>query len=189
MTTGHDITIQRGATYRKPFLFQQPEILFRRVTEFRRTSPIEIVSVAHGIPDQWPIWLEDVKGAASLQRSRPAVPMLSSRIDADTLDLPSTDGFGSTAASGTLVYHAPVDLAGATARMSFWLPDGTLATDYTETSGLVIDPLGRITLDLTAATTLALTWDNATYELDVTFPDATVLHYDMGNVMVTGRMP
>lgn len=187
MTTGHDIVIQRGATFRKPFLFQLPELLFRRATEFRRTSPIEIVSVAHGIPDQWPFWLEDVKGDTSLQRARPATPLLSKTLDADTVALPSTDGFGSMAASGTLVYRPPVDLTGATAVISFWLPDGTKAVEYTGADGLAIDPLGRVTLEITSAQTAAFTWDNATYELDLTFPDATVLRYDMGNVMVTGR--
>lgn len=187
MTTGHDITIQRRATFRKPFLFQLPELLFRQVSEFRSTSPIEAVSVAHGLPDQWPYWLENVKGQVSLERSRPSTPLLSKVPDPDTVAIPSTNGFGNTAMSATLVYRPPVDLTGATASMTFWAPDGTQLEEYTEVAGLVIDPFGRITLDLAAATTQAFAWDNATYELDITFADATVVHYALGNVMVEGR--
>lgn len=191
MSTSHDLQIQRGATFRQPFLFQGTRPEFRVIEAFRRTAPVEIDVPGHDVPNDWPIWLEDVSGAdaSMISRPRPQIPVMSEAPTADTLVLPGTNGRSVNLSGGTVVFLPPIQFAaGTTAAMTFYDPAGELVLTLTETDGLTISEQGRIVAEISAAVTAALLWDNATYELDITFPDATVQHFDMGSVIVNGRI-
>lgn len=191
MSTSHDLQIQRGATFRQPFLFQGTRPEFRVIEAFRRTAPVEIDVPGHGVPNDWPIWLEDVSGAdaSMISRPRPQIPVMSEAPTADTLVLPGTNGRSVSLSGGTVVFMPPIQFAaGTTAAMTFYDPAGELVLTLTEADGLTISEQGRIVAEISAAVTAGLLWDNATYELDITFPDATVQHFDMGSVIVNGRI-
>lgn len=191
MSTSHDLQIQRGATFRQPFLFQGTRPEFRVIEAFQRTAPVVIDVPGHGIPNDWPIWLEDVSGAdaSMVSRPRPQIPVMSEAPDLDTLLLPGTNGLSLSISGGTIVFLPPVQFGpGTTAAMRFYSPAGEMVLELTEADGLTVQEQGRIVAEIAAAATAAIDWDNATYELDITFPDATVQHFDMGSVIVNGRI-
>lgn len=188
-----NLTIQRGASLSQPFIFPQDELVYRTIQEIHKTSPVSLTVPAHGLPDDWPAWVENISGASArhIERERPQQPRMVNAPDADTLELPGTSGYALQASGGQVVFYPPTRFENLTAAVfSFWGKDDDgndqLLLQVTEADGVTVDPAGRITLRLTGAQTSALTWDNAAYELTFTL-DGESRFFAMGDVLVVGR--
>ncbi|TLX54859.1 hypothetical protein DN824_20465 [Stutzerimonas nosocomialis] len=176
-----DLCIAQGATYSKPLLLMQPDFAYRPIAAFLQTAPARLTVPGHGLPGDWPTWIEGVSRWGVINRDKEREPFRVAKvIDADTVEYNALNGIGNNAAGGFLVYRLPVELAGARARMQVRDRAGALLLDLsTEAGGLVIGT-GRITLTLTAAQTAALTWTEGRYDLEVEFADGTVQRWAEG---------
>lgn len=190
-----NLTIQRGASLAQPYIFPQEDLVFKTIEQIHKTSPVTFTITAHGLPSDWPAWIESISGASArlLERERPQQPRMLGAPDADTLSVPGTSGYALQASGGQVVFYPPTRLDNATAAtFRFWNKDDdgndVMVLEVTEANGVTVDPAGRITLNLPGATTAAIEWDNATYELTFSM-DGQDYFFEMGDVMVIGRLP
>ena len=91
--------------------------------------------------------------------------------------------------AGTPKNAAPVDLTGCKARAQF---RGELESDTvlleltTENQRIVLGgPTGEIRIVISATDTTALNWPTGVYDLEVEFPDGTVVRRMAGSVVVS----
>lgn len=181
----HDLRIEQGSTLRDSLRLMQPRYEYRPIASLGG-SPLHL-TVDHGLPGDWLVWVEGVSGMQGINRSpRTEKPHRVKVIDPATLEINALSAFGLSPSGGQLIYKPPVDLTGATARMQIraQLGGAVLLELTTENGALAITGLGTITRTLSAAQTAALTWTDGVYDLEVQFPDNTVQRYLQGAVTV-----
>lgn len=182
----HDLRIEQGSTLRDTLRLMQPRYEYRPITGISG-SPLRL-TVDHGLPGDWLVWVEGVSGMQGINRSpRTEKPHRVKVIDPATLEINALSAFGLSPSGGQLIYKPPVDLTGATARMQIraQLGGAVLLELTTENGALAITGLGTITRTLSAAQTAALAWTEAVYDLEVQYPDGTVQRYLQGAVTVS----
>lgn len=182
-----DLPVTKGATLRKPLLLMQPTYTYRPITLIEPTAPLRLTVPAHGLPGDWPTWVEGVNQWSALNREKGREGFRIARvIDADTIEYNELNGIGQRAQGGTLVYQLPVDLAGCRGVLLI-TPDAGQAIELTtENGGLAIAGLGRLLLEMTAEQTAVIDWSEARYNLDITFSDGSVQRWLQGRVTVNG---
>lgn len=181
----HDLRIEQGSTLRDSLRLMQPRYEYRPIASLGG-APLHL-TVDHGLPGDWLVWVEGVSGMQGINRSpRTEKPHRVKVIDPATLEINALSAFGLSPSGGQLIYKPPVDLTGATARMQIraQLGGAVLLELTTENGALAITGLGTITRTLSAAQTAALTWTDGVYDLEVQFPDGTVQRYMQGAVTV-----
>lgn len=182
----HDLRIEQGSTLRDSLRLMQPRYEYRPITAIGG-SPVRL-TVDHGLPGDWLVWVEGVSGMQGINRSpRTEKPHRVKVIDPATLEINALSAFGLSPSGGQLIYKPPVDLTGATARMQIraQLGGAVLLELTTENGALAITGLGTITRTLSAAQTAALAWTEGVYDLEVQYPDGTVQRYLQGAVTVS----
>lgn len=182
----HDLRIEQGSTLRDSLRLMQPRYEYRPIASLGG-APLHL-TVDHGLPGDWLVWVEGVSGMQGINRSpRTEKPHRVKVIDPATLEINALSAFGLSPSGGQLIYKPPVDLTGATARMQIraQLGGAVLLELTTENGALAITGLGTITRTLSAAQTAALTWTEAVYDLEVQYPDGTVQRYLQGAVTVS----
>lgn len=89
----------------------------------------------------------------------------------------------------TQAVAVPVDLTGCTARMQAresFESDVVLLGLTTENGGIILGgPSGEIRLHISAVDTAALSWRGALYDLEIVFPDGTVIRRMQGKIVVS----
>ena len=182
-----DLRIIQGATLRKPLLLMQPVFAYKPITTIQQTAPLRITVAGHGLPDGWPTWVEGSRGFAGLNRDKGRErPRLAKVIDADTLEYNELNGIGQAASGGQLIYRLPLDLTGASARMTIRSIAGTqLLALSTASGGLAIAGPGRLLLELSAEQTAALTWTQGLYDLELVMADGSVDRWAEGEATVS----
>lgn len=180
-----DLHIVQGATLRDTLRLMQPRYEYRPITGISG-SPLRL-TVDHGLPGNWLVWVEGVSNMQGVNRSQRERPHRVTVIDADTLEINALSAFGLNPSDGQLIYKPPVDLAGATARMQIRAGVGgaLLLELNTENGGLAITGPGTLTRTMSAAQTAALTWTDGVYDLEVEYADGTVQRYLQGAVTVS----
>lgn len=159
-----DITVTRGATWRKLFTIMQPEYAYRPIVSVNQTAPLTL-TVEHQLPlPRWPIWIEgstssDLNTDKKRQRFR-----IATVIDENTIELNGINGHNVKATSGYLVYQLPVDFEGCAA--SLVITSAAADIELTVSSGLDLG-IGFISAELTDAQTQNLA-PLSTYGLWVT---------------------
>lgn len=89
----------------------------------------------------------------------------------------------------TVADSTPVDLTGCTARMQVrerLASDTALLELTTENGGIALGGAdGTITMQMSAADTTAIEWRRGVYDLEIEFPDGTVIRRLQGRVTVS----
>lgn len=182
----HDLHIVQGSTLRDTLRLMQPRYEYRPITALGG-SPLRL-TVDHGLPGSWLVWVEGVSGMQGINRSpRTEKPHRVKVIDPATLEINALSAFGLSPSGGQLIYKPPVDLTGANARMQIraGLGGALLLELNTENGGLAITGPGTLTRTMSAAQTAALTWADGVYDLEVEYADGTVQRYLQGTVTVS----
>lgn len=182
-----DLRIVQGATLRDTLRIMQPRFEYRPITAISAVAPVRL-TVDHDLPGNWLVWIQGVQQMQELNRApRRELPHRAEVIDASTLEINALSAVGRLPTGGQLIYQPPVDLAGATAQMQIRdNPGGAVLLELSTTAGgLTITGAGTIERTLSAAVTAAITWRDAVYDLEVTYPDGTVHRYFEGAVSVS----
>jgi len=177
-----DLPVTKGATLRKPLLLMQPTYTYRPIEAIQQTAPLRLTVPAHGLPGDWPTWVEGSSWSALNRDKQREDPRVAKRVDADTVEYNEINGLGQRAQGGVLVYQLPVDLTGCTAVLLIIPVAGQPIELTTENGGLEITGLGRIMMEMTPAQTAGEALDGARFSFDITFSDGSVLRWWQGKV-------
>ena len=164
------LRIHKGATFRARLRVMQPSLEYRDITGIAATAPVRL-TVEHGLPADWPVWVERVQQLPELNRAvQRQEPHHAVVIDEATLEINRINAAGTRASGGQIIYHRPLPLGGATAALSLFdkgQPAGTLPVE--------VNAAGWVDLVLTDEQTAELGWTERTYALDVTLGSGDVL--------------
>lgn len=179
----------RGSTYRDTRRLMQPPKVYRPIAAIAATAPVRLTVDGHGLTGDWLAWVIGTSGLQELNREPPRqLPHRVEVIDADTLEINglSATGFKPAAGSGQLVYQPPVDLTGATARLTIREQEegGAELLVLASGTGITHTAPGTLKVEIAADVTEGLSWTSAWYHLEVTFADGTVSRFFRGPVTV-----
>lgn len=181
-----DLRVIQGATLRKPLLLMQPRYVYRPISAIQKTAPLRLTVPAHGMPADWPCWIEGASGWSALNRDKTRERFrIAAAVDADTLEFNDLNGKAQNATGGDLVYQAPVDLAGCTGELRMLFASGATLVLSTANGGLVIDGLGRLMLVITAAQVAGIASKTGTYDLTLTMSNGDPLRWAEGAVSLS----
>ncbi|GLK88327.1 hypothetical protein [Pseudomonas turukhanskensis] len=180
------LSIVQGATLRESIRVMQSTFEYRPIAAISATAPV-LLTVAHELPKDWPVWIQNVQGLPELNRAFNQAQLLASVIDADTLEINAISGVGRKGAGGMLIYHPPVDLTGATAVLQVLDEKGAKVLEVAPE----VHAAGWIDINLTATETSALTWRKGTWLLNALMPNGEVLSLFTGpaEVVPPGTSP
>lgn len=177
-----DIALTRGIPWRKRLSVMHPDWQYRAIAQVHATAPLTLSVPGHDLPCySWPVWIE---GSTSSQLNSDRTRQrfrIAKVLDADTLEFNDINGATIRAAGGQLVYQAPVDFTGCTARLVFYAAKEPVLT-VTDEADLSLG-MGTIDIKLTASQVAGL--QSATgYELEVTHSDGTPIRWLCGEVSI-----
>lgn len=184
----YDFDIPRGKSFSKVLRWGQSRKTYKAISAATQAAPCMLTVTGHDIPDGWVFTIQGVKGMTALNSSTPYKAIVE---DANTLELNDVDasGYPAYTTGGHIVYNTPVDLTGYTARMHIREAadsSTTLLELTTENDRIDIDTTNyTITLTMTAATTAAITWEEAVYDLELISSGGTVSLVLYGSVTST----
>lgn len=175
----------RGATYRDTRRLMQPIREYRAVSAIIAAAPLSLTVPGHGLVGDWLAWVTGTTGLPDLNRTPGRQnPHRVEVVDADTLKINCANGAGARPESGAgqLIYQPPVDLTGATARLTIREREdgGAALLELAVAAGAP----GTLVVEISAAETAAIDWVSGWYNLDVTFADGTVSRFFHGPVTV-----
>ncbi|QTS88310.1 hypothetical protein JLK41_09165 [Ectopseudomonas khazarica] len=179
-----DLPVIPGATNRKPLYLLQPRFERKAISEILKTPSLQLTVPAHGLPAEWPCWVEGVSGWSALNRQPPQqAPWMVGVIDAATVEINALNGAEQNARGGWLVYQPGVDLTDATAKLTLTGPGYSLELT-TANDGLQVLGVGRLNIVLTPTQSAAIPLEGVTYALDITWSNGDVDRWLDGPVTV-----
>jgi hypothetical protein len=118
-----DLEICKGKTFEQVFAWESDQVVYKPITGITKAAPPVITCVGHGLVLNWRGAIASVKTMTQINalNSPPKAKdyHVVTPIGADAFSIPiNALSFGTYGGSGTLIYNAPVDLDGFTARMS-----------------------------------------------------------------------
>lgn len=179
-----DLPIVPGATNRKLLYLLQPRVERKAISVIQKMPSLLLTVPGHGLPAEWPCWVEGVSGFTALNRQPPQqAPWMVGVLDADTVEVNALNGAGQNASGGWLVYQPGVDLADATAQLTITGPGYSLELTSAN-GGLEVLGVGRLNIVLTPEQSAAIPYDGVTYTLDITWQNGDVSRWLDGPVTV-----
>lgn len=182
----------QGATYRDTLRLSQPTLVYKAIQSIPAEAPVRLVVPDHGLAGDWPVWVRSVQGGLDINREPfKGRPWPAKRLDANTLEINALSAVGLKPLGGQLIYQAPVDLTGCSARMQIRdKPGGGLLLELSTApgQGLTLEPAGTLHREITAAQTGALSFGSAVYDLELTFADGTVQRWAEGPVTLSPQV-
>ncbi len=179
-----DLPIIPGATNRKPLYLLQPRVERKAISDIQKTPSLLLTVPGHGLPSEWPCWVEGVSGWSALNRQPPQqAPWMVSVIDAATVEINALNGAEQNARGGWLVYQPGVDFTDATAKLTVTGPGYSLELT-TANDGLQVLGVGRLNIVLTPTQSAAIPLEGVTYALDITWSNGDVDRWLDGPVTV-----
>ena len=176
MAASKDLLLTQGKTFTMTLRWETAPICYRPISAIAQSAPVRLTVPAHGCPDGWRAAVTGVKGMAEINGEANRLKSGDYRtvtvLDADTIEFNEVDAasFRAYVSGGHLQYNTPVDLTGATARMTIKDKVGgrVLHALTTENGSIAIDATGHlITLDISAATTETFAWKSGVYDLEI----------------------
>lgn len=192
-----NLTIIQGADFNKVWRWGIDPPVYKTITGAAKTAPLRLTVASHGITQaQWPISIANVLGMTKINAvNKPAQTaddyVLATVVDANTLAVNSINaaGYSTYTSGGTIQYPTPATLSGHTARMQIRASVAsttTLLSLTTTDSTLVLSAAqSTIAIAIPAATTAAITWASAVYDLElITTATGAVTRFASGRVKV-----
>jgi len=166
------ITIKQGATFIKKFNWYGGGKVVKEIDDVTTGCPTRVTVAAHGLPAgaDTPVYIEDVKGARSLNSKGKEV--IATYVDASNFDVDTgTRGETYTAGTGCVHYFAPKTLTGWIARMDIRedIDDATPLVALTSAGGDIVinTTTAEIQITITATVTAALDFEEGVYDLEL----------------------
>lgn len=180
------LSIVQGATLRESIRVMQSQFEYRPITGISSTAPV-VLTFDHGLPMDWPVWVQGVQGLQEVNRGTNQVPWLATVVDVNSLEINAVSADGRKPTGGMLVYHPPVDLAGTTALLQVLDEKGSVVLEFAPT----VHPGGWIDINLSAEQTAEMSWRKGTWQLDASFPNGDVVRLFAGPASVSppGTVP
>jgi hypothetical protein len=181
-----DITLQQGATFSRTYRWGTRPYVYKTISAVAKAAPVRLTVTAHGLKDGWRVAVSNVAGMTELNAQNE--PPLDNEyhavtvVDANTIELNEIVSLGYTAATantGVVRYLTPVDLkirrtaSSADTLVSLTSEDGDITLDATENT---------ITVEISPATSAALSFSEAVFQLELVAGDGTVTRLDSGRV-------
>lgn len=174
-----DISITKGKTFEFAYRYADEALVYKAISAMPNATPVRLTVVGHGIPDGWPLRIEGVKQPCELN-SEPddcAGFQIATVIDSNTIELNrlSADGWRAYTSGGFVVFNAPYDLTGHSARMQvrdrvggtvLLTLDSDSAADRDGTIALDTD-LASIVAKLDPTVTAGIDWKTGVYDLEL----------------------
>ena len=176
MAASKDLVFTQGKTFTLALRWETIPIIYKPITGITATAPVRLTVVGHGCPDGWRAAVTGVKGMSEINgeanKLKDTDYHIVTVIDVDTIEFNEVNaaGFKAYVSGGHLQFNTPVDLAGATARMTVKDKVGgrVLHSLTTENGGVVIDASAHtITLNISAVDTEAFAWKAGVYDLEI----------------------
>lgn len=176
MAASKDLVFTQGKTFTLALRWETIPIIYKPITGITATAPVRLTVVGHGCPDGWRAAVTGVTGMSEINgeanKLKDSDYHIVTVIDADTIEFNEVNaaGFKAYVSGGHLQFNTPVDLAGATARMTVKDKVGgrVLHSLTTENGGIAIDPAAySITLNISATDTETFAWKGGVYDLEV----------------------
>jgi len=195
MSSKYDFVIQQGATFNPVLKYQSPQLTVKTITAVTKSGQALVTAASHGLAADWPVYVVGVVGMAQLNHRPEDLQDASAAyygyyVDANTMRLNvDTSRMNAYASGGELLYRAPVNLTGYTARLQ--IRETVEATDTllsltTENGGITLGgTAGTITLLASATATAALDFVNAVYDLEVISGSGVVTRLLHGTVTLS----
>lgn len=181
-----DITIVKGKTFEFMYRYADAELVYLPILGMPSTTPVRLTLAAHGIPDGWPVRIEDLRRPEGLssEESGCGSHYFATLIDANTIELNqvSVSGARPWAGGGVVVFNRPFDLSGCSARMQIRdRVDGALLLSLSSDPAVTRD--GSIQIDtglaaliakLEPTKTASLSWARGVYDLELITPGGDI---------------
>lgn len=194
-----DLPIEQGKTFSYVLRWEAPPIVYKPITGIANTAPARITAAAHGVPDGWRVAVVSVKGMTQINAANTPPKDSDYRqatvVDTNTVELNTVNAadYKAYASGGYLMFNTPVDLAGFTARMTIKDKVGGTVLASTEVAHApkniitvtVNNTTKKITIDISAAATAALTWTKGVYDLEMVSGSGVVTALIAGAVSVS----
>jgi hypothetical protein len=180
--SAENFEIVQGKTFSRTIRYGKLPFIYKAINSISQSAPAQLNVPSHGLPDQWLAAIVSAKGMfqinAELGEDRqPKADQYNpvTVVDANTITVNAINSsdFSPHTTGGYLQAYTPVDLAGATARMTIRDAVGGSVLDTLTVAGgeLTLDNTSKtITLKIGAAATAAYTWESGVYDLE--FEDA-----------------
>lgn len=180
----HDVTMAKGKTFSLQLSYAEDELIYKPISAIPTLAPCRLTVTDHGLPTRWPVRTESAVAPTELNMVAPNW-RLGTRVDTHTIEL---NDLNLTAAKpfvgpAVLVYQKPSDMTGWKLRMQ--IRDLTSNALLLSASSDVTDgAVGVITLDVpnsafdvtfSAATTAAVAWTKAGYDIEAILPNGAVV--------------
>jgi hypothetical protein len=165
-----NLCIIQGSTFSKVLRWGQSTKTYKAITAITRAAPAVVTATGHGIPNGWPVLINNVEGMEEINSTTHRKATV---LTVDTIELNEVNAAGFTAYEdgGVVEYNTPVDLTGFTARLQMRssLNDETVQMELTtENGGISISTANyTITLNISAADTADIDWTTAVYSLEM----------------------
>lgn len=172
-------TVGSGETFKPVLRWGVSALTAKAITGITQAAPAVVTSTAHGMVDGWDAAVESPAGMTQIgamhfppagQDWHPITLLTANTVQLNNVN---SAGYSAYTAGGFLIYNAPKDLTGATARMVITdapVNGNTLMT-LTEIAGIVIDNVAK-TITPTFETS-ALTWTLGYFHLDIVISGRT----------------
>jgi hypothetical protein len=183
-TQTHDITMAKGKTFSLQLSYAEDELVYKPITAIPTLAPARLTVTAHGLPSRWPVRTESAIAPTELAMVAPNW-RLGTRFDANTVELNDLNLLSAKPFVGpaVLVYQKPADMTGWKLRMQIRdLTSNALllsaSSDVSDGAVGTIDvdvPNSAFVVNFTAATTAAVAWTKAGYDIEAILPDGSVV--------------
>ena len=166
-----DLLVQQGATFVKAFNWYGGGKVCYEIESITPGCETTIEVTGHGLPvgADTPIYIDGVEGMKDLNTKGKEI--LATYVDANTFTVfVNTIGKQYTSGTGAIMYFAPKNLSGYTARMQIResIDDATEIVALVSPTDIVIDTISaQITVTIAAAVTEDFVFDEAVYDLEL----------------------
>jgi len=192
MSCSQSLLISQGHTFDYRFRVGTTAPVLKPITGLGRTAPATLTVPGHGLLQDWPYRIEQVTAPVELNSPEDdlAACYLAEVVNADTLRLSAVNGLGLKPLNGSAAvirYFAHDDLTGLAARLVVRRsPRGEVVATFGPGSGVRVDvALASIDISLSAVVTAAISWRQATYELELYDPSNASLVYQLATGPIT----
>lgn len=189
----YNFVINQGATFNPTLDYASPDLSVKTISNITRSAVPVVTATGHGLSGKWKVFITSVVGMDQLNSrgvTRVDKAYTAKIIDANTLSLDiDASRFNPYASGGELVFHAPINLTGYTARMqirSSVESETVLVNLTTENGGITLGGTGgTVQLLITAVATAAITWTSGVYDLELVSGSGIVTRLVSGRINVT----